>query len=309
MLTYKKIISTDGTFKISLDILPIQLEKCDIDKHFLDQNDMKEIWKTYDMNYMLCIPPNKYNLTIHGKPRDLANGWSRLNIYVNKCNPQVQKCMNSTYTDKILSNFVLVTSYLSNSIDHYNTTHPFSNKIESTSFRMSNSIIKSYQLSLKHNKYKTDGGLIFEENETFEFFTSDAIWMDVSTTSVGEITNGQMLGKLIFENSLTISNYNRTYLKAQSAMANIGGIIKAIMIIFQISCRFLTRRMSYVEVSNSIFEYKIENKHVQNKIPITSTHNTHQRHSAGNPHIIRFNTIKNQDRQTNPITNQNISEG
>jgi hypothetical protein len=59
MLNYKKIMSPDGTLSISLDILPIQMEKCDIHKHFSYHKDMEENWKNFSMNYMLCIPPDK----------------------------------------------------------------------------------------------------------------------------------------------------------------------------------------------------------------------------------------------------------
>lgn len=304
-LTYKRVLSQDGTFKLSLEILPIEMEKCDIDKHFLDQKDW---WRSFNMNYMLCIPPNKYNLTLQGKPRDVVNGWSSLNVYVNKCDMEKQKCLNSSLTDKALSNFVFITAFKSNSIDHYNTTNPFSNKIESTSFRMSNSILKSYQLSLKQTKYKTDNGFILEENETLDFFVPDRIWMDVSVTSLGELTKGQMMGKLIFENSLTVSNFYRTYLKAQAVMANIGGIIKAIIVISKIVSEFLTRRISFVEISNSVFEYKFENKNFLNKNPLTSNLTIFKRQNTGILRISKLNTIKIQDQKINPISNQNIAE-
>ena len=222
-----------------------------------------------------------------------------------------QKCLNSSLTDKALSNFVFITAFKSNSIDHYNTTNPFSNKIESTSFRMSNSILKSYQLSLKQTKYKTDNGFIFEDTETFDFFTSDSVWMDVTMSSIGEITQGQMLGKLVFENSFTISNYHRTYLKAQAVIANIGGIIKSIIIIFEILSGLLTRNMSYINISNSIFEYKLENKNPLIKNPVAAIPHR-QRSSSENLKVSRFflTTLKGkiQERHFDSINIQEISQ-
>jgi hypothetical protein len=304
MLHYKRILSPDGTFGLSLEILPIKLEKCEIDKHFPGD---QESWKTFNLKSMLCIPPNKYNLTLQGKNREILTGWSTLNVYVNKCDPQAQKCLNSTYTEKVLSNFVFMTAFLSSSIDHYNTTSPNSFKIDSMAFKMSNMINKGYQLSIKQTKYKTDNGFVFEDMESLDFFTSDRITMDISLTGVGELTKGQNMGKLVFENSASISNYSRSYIKGQAVMANIGGIVKAIMIITKIISEFLTRRLSYVNLSNSIFQYKFDDSPFPNKESIFSNHFNKKQ---VNPQISKFDTkiLKRKDLQFNPKSHQQVSE-
>lgn len=293
MAIYKLVKTSDGVRSIALQIVPIQMEKCDLEKHF---SNYKDKFNSLNTSNVLCIPPDKYNLTLFGKPRDVNNGWSTLNLYINKCDPKVQKCLDNY--EKYLSNFVFLTGYLSNSINHYNTTSPKSLDNYSTSFRMSNSLVKSYQVSIRQNKYKTDNGFIFEENETIDFFTTEKIWTDVSLNTIGELTAGQMVGKLIFENSMAISNYSRSYIKGQAVMANIGGIIKAIMVISKIMSDFLSRYISYIDISNSIFRFNFDDSSSENKKVI----NTDQVH----PQISKFNNFKMQDQPLNANSSKSV---
>lgn len=70
--------------------------------------------KIMNVTNWLCIPPNKYNMTLQSVNNDLLNGWTTLNLYVNKCNQKIQKCQNSTYSDKVLQTFVVGLVSLSN---------------------------------------------------------------------------------------------------------------------------------------------------------------------------------------------------
>jgi hypothetical protein len=309
IMNYKNIQLPDGKTYFGLEIVPIKMEKCDLAKHFLGYVEM---FKSIEVSKWFCIPPNKYNLTLHGRINDLVNGWSSLNIYVNKCNPKIEKCLNSTFSDNLLQNFVTVLAFLSNSIDHYNTTSPNSLKVETITFTMSTSIFKNWFLSLRENNYKTDYGFIFEDFETKIFFSYDYYFLDVAMANTGIATSGQNMGYISIKSADTVYNYSRAYIKGQAVMANIGGIIKAIMIMAKIVSDFLTHRMSYVDLSNAIFEFDLDEKISQNKKGVAGSTHLTENNNNFYPKISKFeNKISKSKDPTSKtiINNQNILGG
>jgi hypothetical protein len=267
MLNYKNIKGANGTSKFELEIVPIKLEKCDITKHFLDKGDM---FKSLSISKYFCIPPGKYNITLYGTYGDTLNGWSFLSIFINRCNSKFQKCLNDTYAESVLANTAFSLAYLSNSINHYNTTTPYTVKVDTAILQMSSSINKNYYYNLRQVIYNTDYGFIFEDHQIENFYTYASQSLDVSMKNIGLPTIGPNFGYVFIKNSDSVSNYSRAYIKGQAVMANIGGIIKSIMIIAKIISDFLTRRMSFVDLSNSIFQYKIDEKIRVNKNALTT---------------------------------------
>jgi hypothetical protein len=302
-MNYKRIKEADGTFRFGLELVPIQLEKCDLTKHFLGMGDM---FKSLKIPSYFCIPPNKYNLTLYGKYGDTLNGWSFLAIFLNKCNLKLQKCLNDTYSDSVLGNSALGMAYLSNSINHYNTTSPHSIKVDTSVLLMSSSIFKNYFLNLRQVIYTTDYGLIFEDHQTEDFFTYNSQSLDVSMRNTGLPTIGPNFGYVWIKNSDAVSTYSRAYLKGQAVIANIGGIIKAIMVIAKIVSDFLTRRMSYVDLSNTIFEYNIDEKNNPNKKGLIT--NLTRNKEQNNPQISKFEnkTLKSKIQKWKTIKNEHI---
>jgi hypothetical protein len=268
MFNYKVRKMADGSSKFAAEIVPIEVEKCDITKHFSDKGYM---FKGFDISGWFCIPPSKYNLTIYGRTGDNVNGWSNLAIYFNKCNPNLQKCLNKTYSESALKTVIAGTAFLTSTIDHYNSTSPSSLRVENVNKRMSTSLFKNYNVYLQAINYKTDYGLIFEDLITSNFFTVQDTYLDVSMSSEGLPTTGENIGYYLFYNYKSIANYSRSYIKGQAVIANIGGIIKSIMVIAHFISTFLTRRMSYLDISNTIFQFKLDDKSSPRKNPLNNT--------------------------------------
>jgi hypothetical protein len=255
MLNYRRYDTGNGTTQFRLDIVPIQLEKCDLTKHFLDKADW---FKKFQVSTYYCIPPGKNNLTIFGKYGDTINGWSYLSIWVNRCNPKLgHKCLNDTYIDNVLANTFLTSNFLSYGINHYNITSPSSIKVETTIFQLSNTLIKNYYYNIRQVVYDTDYGFIFEDHQIENFYTYQSQTIDVNLKSVGVPTIGPNIGYIMIRNVDAVSYYNRAYVKGQAVMANIGGIIKAVMVIAQIISDFITRRMMFLDISNRIFHFNL----------------------------------------------------
>lgn len=286
MMNYGYYKNADGASKFGIQILPIKMEKCDLNKHFLDKGEM---FKSFSINKYYCIPPGKYNMTLYGRYGDTLNGFSFLTIFLNKCNSKLQKCLNDTYIDSVLQNTALSMAYLSNSINHYNSTNPNTIKVDTSVLQMSSSICKNYYYNIRQVIYNTDYGFIFEDRQIETFYTYAYQSLDVSVKNIGFPTLGPNFGFVTLKNSDSVSFYSRAYIKSQAVMANIGGIIKSIMIIAKFISDFLTRRMSYEDLSNSIFQYKLEDKFS----PATSKQHQEQK----NLQIIPFNNTNLRNKQ------------
>ena len=252
MLNYKKVIVEQDKQAIKLEIVPVNVEICDETKHSLEKiSALKKV----NFAKFFCIPPGKYNITLYGKFGDTVNGWSLLAVFLNRCNPKIEKCLSETYTDDVLSNSALNVAFLSNQINPYNIESPGSSKLETATLTMTTGLIKSYYFNIRQIIYETDYGLIFEDRRIENFYSYDSQTFDVNLKNSGLPTKGQTFGYMLFKNSDNVSKYYRTYIKAQAVMANIGGIIKAVMVIAKIISDFLTKRMSYIDISNYIFNF------------------------------------------------------
>lgn len=255
MLNYKRYDTGNGTTQFRLEVLPLQVEQCNFSKHF---SDFPEFFTKFRVEYFYCIPPGKYNITIFGRYGDTLNGWSNLAIYVNKCNAKLgQTCFNQTYIEAALSNPVLNVNMLSYGINHYNFSSPNSYKLDTAVFPLSSTLLKSYNYMIRQVLYNTDIGFVLEDQQTEQFYTYHSQTVDVDLNSNVYLKSDNSIGYLIIRNFDTISNYYRAYMKVQTMMASIGGLVKSIMVIFQIICHLIIRKMMFLDISNQIFHYNL----------------------------------------------------
>lgn len=255
ILNYKRYDTGNGTTQFRLDVIPLQLEQCSFSKHF---SDFTDFFTKFRVEYFYCIPPGKYNITIFGRYGDTLNGWSNLAIYVNKCNSKLgQTCYNETYMKVALSNPVLNVNMVSYGVDHYNISSPSSYKLDTAVFPLSTTLLKSYNYMIRQVLYTTDYGFVFEDKQTEQFYTYHSQTVDVDLNSSEYFNSGNSIGYIKIRNFETISNYYRAYVKVQTMMASIGGLVKSIMAIFQIICHLIIRKMMLLDISNQIFHYNL----------------------------------------------------
>ena len=69
-------------------------------------------------------------------------------------------------------------------------------------------------------------------------------------------------------NAAGVSIFKRNFLKLQQVIANMGGIIKSVMILSKIFCIILTRKFIYLDIANRIFNF---NDNVNDKYHNTTT--------------------------------------
>jgi hypothetical protein len=204
-----------------------------------------------------CIPPGKYNLTIFNKFSDLINGFSFLNINLQKCKNSTQNknCKTEEIINYTIANSKLTLTHLSHQINHYNYVTPNELNLEILSAPVSSSLTKKYFYYLQQTIYETDYGYIFQDRKTVNFMTFDNYIPDTDIGESKSLTGKSYIAQISIRNSKFISYYFRSYTKIQTLLANIGGIIKFVMLISEYFVIYFTHNFFLKNISNLIFEF------------------------------------------------------
>jgi hypothetical protein len=243
---------------------PIYLEKCDINKHF---GKYQELFK--DIPYFEryhCMPLNKFNLTVFGKYGNSATGFSFLNFDVDKCmnlsrsidpsNGIIRDSTNCFTDEKIqttfFSSFISI-AHVDIYIDHNNITTPTQVYARIDLLPVSTSIYKRYFRFMKVNHYDSDSGFIFESIESETNFQVD---FDTNAVDLRKDAFGKF-SQISFVMNDKEEKFVRSFIKFQNALANIGGVVKVILLIGTIMSNYISDKLFYIFLSNEYLDFGI----------------------------------------------------
>ena len=122
---YKVVLDENNNPKIVSNITDIKLNKCDINRDFGKHKKLFE--DTPDLSLKYCLPPNSFNLTLHGHYGDAIQEFSFLSFFVNKCiNGLDEKvdCYDMEKIDSTLSIVQMEFTHLNYDINHGNSNDP-----------------------------------------------------------------------------------------------------------------------------------------------------------------------------------------
>jgi hypothetical protein len=204
-----------------------------------------------------CIPIKSFQHEIQGLYGDAINGFSFLVIYINRCvnDSNSQKCESKSVIESALANTILFVSEVDFDIDHesvYNIQVPY---LRNDAFPLSYSLFKRYFSYKKNIEYLNDYGFVFQNKEKLEFFQSDLIVADVSLT-MGTVYFPTAIGQIYRVNSLKKDTYNRRFPKIQDLLANIGGVIKGLLVINYILVHYCSYKQYVAKIGNKCFQTK-----------------------------------------------------
>ena len=284
----------------------ITLEKCTKENmvgYFYDN-----IKGSFNISNFLCIKKGQ-NLTIAGKYGDIFNWFDILEFHISKCENKtgLSICKSNEEIDNLLDNTYVNIIYLSYFVDHFNKTHPINYGIESNLFMLSLSSVKRYFYYFAPTKYKSENGLIFNNEKTYNFFEYKKTVLDYIDNEKHFDFSSKTLIEIFFTVDPQEINYSRKYIKLQEALGDIGGCIDIIFNIFNVISSYFSEKSFLIEISNNfINKNKISNfiKNIKkngNKLNIGNTlkeQNSFTKNMINNNNSMKIsldNSINNMD--------------
>jgi hypothetical protein len=286
----------DGKMTMSTVGTPIKIENCDYNKHF-------GIYKGYFesvpfLTDHFCIVPGQ-NVTLKNTFGS-ARGFSFFSIYLQICrnDTSINKtdCFPRSKIDKDLSGMFLNLKFLEYTFDHSNIDSPGNLYLRSDALPVGPSVYKRQVYTLKKVNYISDFGLIFQVNTNQTYYTFSE---NKESTDMSLISNTfQTFVYLQFSLDSKAESYFRIFMKVQTLLANIGGVIKGVIFICQIITVIFTKELYYIDLVSALFqinEKKMEQS-VNNKVNIIQMNN-----------VPPDMTLKNSFKSSNPILSQSFN--
>ena len=307
-------LDDDGIYQLERISNSIELEYCDITKHYIGQNDF--MYKFNYSNY-LCPIPNQ-NLNFGGRFGDNINGYDLLEIHLNKCSNTTNNninCKSEEIIDKFLDNSYLEMVYLSESVDHSNISYPFIQNLRNQLYIVAKEHVKRYYQYFQIASYSSDTGLIFDNIQKYEFAETNNLFLDFVKDEEQNFYTSSALLEIALTSTDQTTIYERKYVKVQNVLGNIGGFINVLYVFFQFITSYFTKKTMIVDVTNKIIIQ--DNKNIpivkvpftkKNFINLYSTFHSSRKTQNNSPSSSRFKLV-NENKKSLTINGTKLNSG
>lgn len=212
--------------------------KCNLEDHF--PSEIREIIKNNipDLSSYHCTDFHKYNETdldvvgLYGGNLKYTFG----GVTFKQCYDAMNKsaCMSGNEINKSLSNVYLDYKTINTFVNSFNI-NPLTTEVISNRISLNNQMYTRVWLGIQLGYYMTDIGIIFESYDEREMTKIQLYDIEKKTIDLDLIVKGEYpFASVTFQNHPTIIKYKRLYKKGQELIANIGGIVKGILLISNI---------------------------------------------------------------------------
>jgi hypothetical protein len=202
-----------------------------------------------------CMKENKYILNITYDPENYKGNY--INFYT-------MRCVNSTLNNNRCKSAKEIDDYLLKSqmylrynipiysINHFNISDPIFKGWAVSQDAVITNLFYNRKILFKLTNYTTDYGSVLQETETVSAYGIDPIRSKIEILAKAPSTiNPNTLGMHSFQPiTESFDNYNRSYMKLQTIVAYIGGIIKFVFTIAQIISKYVTSQMLFIHLGN-----------------------------------------------------------
>jgi hypothetical protein len=245
----KPITNENGETEITTTKLKQPFELCDINKHFTGYEEMFKGIPYLNLHY--CIPLG-VNITLFGSYGGLGE-YSYLNIFLKKCANDTKIICSSTDTIlSTLNNVRLSVKFPDYSINHDNLTQPFQNIIHADTIQVTSTTFKRFWYYARIISYITDLGYVFTESKHEQFYQFNDYIETLDLRTNPTVANSFCQISLLTDKKS--DRYNRSFLKAQSVIANTGGLIKAILLFAFLCNEFFCSEMFVLHLVKQVYE-------------------------------------------------------
>jgi hypothetical protein len=285
----------------SVKITNVPLKQCETS----DLTGYNDLFADFtNLNSYYCMNKAGLNLTIFGDYGDINNGYSKLHINIAKCtndsiyniNPDKQGCLAQDKIDGLLGNYPLhlYLTYPDYEIDFQNLTNPFRPYIKTEDFLISYMSKNAYIYYFKRAFINSDFGYVFEDTHQQYSYQYDSM---LSLTLMGStLYVPEGYGLIMITLSSIADIHSRSYIKLQSMVANVGGVINFIYLLAKIIVGYISNKtilLEYVNYSSRDYkpstDIKPNGDQQLSKISIKASENTGTYAINTRPVVVPFN--------------------
>lgn len=226
-------------------------EVCDLNKHFGNYTDIFKDMS--DLSSYWCFDSHWPILGIYGS-KDLFSGYMLLAVECRNSTQNNNACKPAAQRDAVLGNSYWDIRSVDVYLDH-TQTNPLQYQIYSNRYAVSNTIYKRIWSYMKLGTYNSDFGFIFSEKMAQEYARWDSSSYDFFGIEFKEtaFVKGAFASITII-NTPTKEYYDRSYIKIQQFLANIGGIMNFVILIAAYINKFTSNKLYQVKLINSAFK-------------------------------------------------------
>lgn len=206
-----------------------------------------------NVNNFLCIPDNQ-NLTIAGEFGNRILGYDTIDIHFKKCTNNSKSeiiCHSEKEINQYISNIMINLIYLSYSIDHYDINEPIKTSLKHDFFLPSSTLYKRYNYFFQFSEYKSDNGFVTKREKNYQFYQYDSLITEFNDKEINEEFSSSFL-EIAFSVKSFKKEINRSYIKLQDVLGNIGGCTDLIFRILQLISLYFSEKSFLIEFSSSL---------------------------------------------------------
>jgi len=266
------------------NITPVPIERCNLTTNLLGyENYFNEV---PFLDYHYCLPVNQ-SVKIKGAYAEVP-AFSFFANFILRCRNNSALNKTDCYENSKIDTYLDSTNFLIKFIDYTfnsNVNEPGQAYLRSEAFVLNPNLQKRVVFNIRSVDYTTDYGFVFESLESNTYYTIG----DARET----IDTSLLLGRIAsihFTMDPKKDFYKRSYMKVQTLLANVGGVIKSLLVISKIFSYLFTKELYFLELVSSLFILDESDLVIKNKL----LPNFNNQKPENNINIIKFknkNTI------------------
>lgn len=295
--TYNYLIKDDkGDWILSDDRL-LELETCSEDMFF----DGSNFAETTNLESLICPKFNNTKAGGYWDSDEVGYFYLRVNICPAGSIINGYECSSQEETDALLQKRLYIDFYYQKVIINPNDyNNGIKTLISTFYYTIDKYLMKNTYIYFKDNQLSTDYGWLVESLDIESVLGVDYTTTDFLTAELLKgSSSSNILTNCMFYFSRETDIYRREYTKAQTLVAQVGGILKMFMMIFS----FIVSHYNLYYTQLSIGKFLLRNSEYKSILG-----GNHDSNSKGNMALSNFSNYNNIENNLSSLTNKNQNE-
>jgi hypothetical protein len=237
----KQIIYNDalpnGTVQQVVVNTEIEMSLC---SNYYKYEDILEKNLHIPLDLFYCAKPN--SSYIEGFWGATTSPYVNLRVEFTKCKNSTKNnfhCKNPEEINSIVQNGYLSLEFTTFDVDPKNFENPLKRQLYDEYNLLNANSSLEYSIDLFPKNFKSDDGLMFEDTKTLQ-------GLDYNMRIFNRNTPTDYIFSIVFQGNPTGTTYLRSYVKLQTVLTQIGGFIKAVMLVGNLISMIFSKNFFYI---------------------------------------------------------------